>query len=201
MASQTQWTWVWVNPGRWWWTGRPGVLRFMGSQSQTRLSNWNELNRTEVVLPNITPYSSCECTHCSPFLSKFWRTSMAGQILWTCVVLSRILLSCQSKHLILYCILLLLSSVFSSIRVFSSESALCIRWSKYWSFSFSISPSSEYSGLISFRSYTEWDGWMASLNQWMRVWANSRREWTGKPSVLQSQRVEHDLAIEQQQQI
>ena len=46
--------------------------------------------------------------------------------------------------------LLLLPSVFHSIRVFSSESALCTRWPKYWSFSFSISPSSEYSGLISF---------------------------------------------------
>ena len=47
--------------------------------------------------------------------------------------------------------LLLLPSIFPSIRVFSSESVLCIRWPKYWSFSFSISPSSEYSGLISFR--------------------------------------------------
>ena len=56
-----------------------------------------------------------------------------------------------SNHLILYCPLLLLPSVFLSIRVFSSESVLCIRWPKYWSFSFSINPSSEYSGLISFR--------------------------------------------------
>ena len=47
--------------------------------------------------------------------------------------------------------LLLLPSIFPSTRVFSSESALCIRWPKYWSFSLSISPSSEYSGLISFR--------------------------------------------------
>ena len=47
--------------------------------------------------------------------------------------------------------LLLLPSIFASIRVFSNESALCIRWPKYWSFSFSISPSNEYSGLISFR--------------------------------------------------
>ena len=47
--------------------------------------------------------------------------------------------------------LLLLPSIFLSIRVFSSESVLCIRWPKYWSFSFSISPSNEYSGLISFR--------------------------------------------------
>ena len=55
------------------------------------------------------------------------------------------------NHLILCHPLLLLPSVFSSIRVFSNESALRMRWPKYWSFSFSISPSSEYSGLISFR--------------------------------------------------
>ena len=56
-----------------------------------------------------------------------------------------------SNHLILCCPLLLLPSIFPSIRVFSNESALRIRWPKYWSFSFSISPSNEYSGLISFR--------------------------------------------------
>ena len=56
-----------------------------------------------------------------------------------------------SSHLILFCPLLLLPSVFPSIRVFSSESVLRIRWPKYWSFSFSISPCNEYSGLISFR--------------------------------------------------
>ena len=56
-----------------------------------------------------------------------------------------------SNHLILCYPLLLLPSVFPSIRVFSNESVLCIRWPKYWSFSFSISPSNEYSGLISFR--------------------------------------------------
>ena len=56
-----------------------------------------------------------------------------------------------SNHLILCCPLLLLPSIFPSIRVFSNESALCIRWPKYWSFSFSISSFNEYSGLISFR--------------------------------------------------
>ena len=56
-----------------------------------------------------------------------------------------------SNHLILCHPLFLLPSIFASIRVFSNESALRIRWSKYWSFRFSISPFSEYSGLISFR--------------------------------------------------
>ena len=56
-----------------------------------------------------------------------------------------------SNYLILCCLLLLPPSIFPSIRVFSSESVLHIRWPKYWSFSFSTSPSNEYSGLISFR--------------------------------------------------
>ena len=70
-----------------------------------------------------------------------------------------------SNHLILYCPLLLSSSSFPSIKVFSSELALGIRWPKYWSFSFSISPSNECSGLISFRidqraGRNSWDwGW------------------------------------------
>ena len=59
-----------------------------------------------------------------------------------------------SNHLILCCLLLLLPSIFPSIRVFSNESVLRIRWPEYWSFSFSISPSNEYSGLISFRMAT-----------------------------------------------
>ena len=61
-----------------------------------------------------------------------------------------------SNHLILCCPLLLLPSIFPSIRVFSNESVLRIRWPKYWSFSFSISPSNEHPGLISFR--TGWKG-------------------------------------------
>ena len=59
-----------------------------------------------------------------------------------------------SNHLIPCRLLLFLPSIFPSIRVFSNKSALHIRWPKYWSFSFSISPSNEYSGLISFR--TDW---------------------------------------------
>ena len=56
-----------------------------------------------------------------------------------------------SNHLILCCPLLFLFSIFLRIRVFSNESVLCIRWPKYWSFSFKISPSNEHPGLISFR--------------------------------------------------
>ena len=61
MASPTRWAWVWVNSGSWWWTGRPGVLRFMGSQRPTRLSNWTELNWAglgkELYLPSCLIYS------------------------------------------------------------------------------------------------------------------------------------------------
>ena len=70
---------------------------------------------------------------------------------WSLLKLISIELVLASNHLILCSPLLLLPSVFSSIRVFSDESVLCIRWPKYWSFSFIISSSNEYSGLISFR--------------------------------------------------
>ena len=70
---------------------------------------------------------------------------------WSLLKLMSIESVMPSNHLILCRPLLLLSSIFPSIRVFSSELALDIRWPKFWSFSFSISPSNEYSGLISFR--------------------------------------------------
>ena len=69
---------------------------------------------------------------------------------WSLLKLISIESVMPSSHLNLCCPLLLPPSIFPSIRVFSNESVLCIRWPKYWSFSFSISHSSEYSGLISF---------------------------------------------------
>ena len=70
---------------------------------------------------------------------------------WSLLKLMSIELVMPSNHLILCHPLLLLPSIFPSVRVFSNESVLCIRWPKYWSFCFSISPSNKYSGLISFR--------------------------------------------------
>ena len=70
---------------------------------------------------------------------------------WSLLKLTSINSVMPSNHLILCCPLLLLPSIFPSIIDSSSESVLCIRWPKYWSFSFRISPSNEYSGLISFR--------------------------------------------------
>ena len=72
-------------------------------------------------------------------------------ISWSLLKFLSIELVMPSNHLILCHPLLLLPSIFPSIKVFSNESALRIKWSKYWSFSFTISPSDEYSGLISFR--------------------------------------------------
>ena len=70
---------------------------------------------------------------------------------WSLLKLMSIESVMSINHLILCRRLLLLPSIFPSIRVFSNESVLCIRWPRYWSFSFSISPSNEYSGLIPFR--------------------------------------------------
>ena len=77
------------------------------------------------------------------------------------------------NHLILCRPLLLLPSIFPSIRVFSSESVLCLRWPKYWSFSFNISPSNEYSRLISSRM-DWWTGWVSlQFKRPSRVFSNT----------------------------
>ena len=79
------------------------------------------------------------------------QASLSFTISWSLLKLRSIASMMPSNHLILCRPLLLLPSVSPSIRVFSSESAFRITWPEYWSFSFSISPSNEYSGLISFR--------------------------------------------------
>ena len=113
----------------------------------------------------------CRSFHCIPISVQFSSVQSPSHVRlfatpWTAacqaslsITSSRSLLKLMSielvmpsNHLFLCCPLLLLPSVFPSIRVFSSELTLCIRWSKYWGFSFSISPSHEYSGLISFRT-------------------------------------------------
>ena len=90
------------------------------------------------------------------------QASLSFIIPWSLLKLMSIELVMPSNHLILCCPLLLLPSVFPSIRVFSDELSLPLRWPKYWSFSFNISPSNEYSGLISFRM--DWLDLLAS--QW-----------------------------------
>ena len=88
-------------------------------------------------------------TLCTPWTAAL-RASLSITSFWSLLKLMSIKSVMPSNNLIL-CHPLLLPLIFPSIRVFSNESAVCIRWPKYWSFSFSISPSNEYSGLISFR--------------------------------------------------
>ena len=84
-------------------------------------------------------------------LTAAHQASLSLTITWSLLKLMSIESVVPSNHFILCCYFLLLPSIFCSIMVFSSELALCIRWPKYWSFSLSINPSSEFSGLISFR--------------------------------------------------
>ena len=97
---------------------------------------------------------------------------------WSLLKLMSIESVMPSNHLILCHPHLLLPSIFPSIRVFSNESALCIRWPKYWSFSFSISPSNEYSGLISFRM-----GCLDNLAA-QRTFKSLVQHHSSKPSIL-----------------
>ena len=91
-------------------------------------------------------------TLCNPInLHAAHQPSLSSTVSLSLLKLISIELVMPSIHLILCHLLLLLSSVFPSIRVFSNEPVLCIKWPKYWSFSFNISPCNEYSGLISFR--------------------------------------------------
>ena len=101
-------------------------------------------------------FSSLQFSHVQLFATPRTAAHQASQSItssWSLLKLMSIGSVIPSNHLILCHPLLLLPSIFPSIRVFSSESALCIRWPKYWSFRFSISPSNEYSGLISFRMH------------------------------------------------
>ena len=111
-----------------------------------------------MIYPTVIQFSSIQS------LSRVWlfatpwiaarQASLSITNSWSSLKLTSIESVMPSNHLFLCCPILLLPSIFPSTRVFSNESVLHIRWPKYWSFSFSISPSNEYSGLISFR--IEW---------------------------------------------
>ena len=111
------------------------IFRILGQVNMTLLLLFSNL----VVQHSVTPWSA------APQVSLSFTTS------WSLLKLISIESEMPSNHLILCHPLLLLPSIFPRIRVFSNASVLCISWPKYWSFSFSISPSNEYSGLISFR--------------------------------------------------
>ena len=112
----------------------------------TCASTVTQITKSHVVVPllshvplSVTPWNGTR------------QPSLSFTVPWSLLKLISTESVMPSKHLILCCPLFLLPLIFPSIRVFSSESVLCIRWPKYWSFCFSISPSNEYSGLISFR--------------------------------------------------
>ena len=100
-------------------------------------------------------FSSVQSLSHIQFFASSWtkerHASLSITKSWSLLKLMSMELMMPSNHLILCCPLLLLPSIFPSIRVFSNEPVLRIRWPKYWGFSFSICPFSEYSGLISFR--------------------------------------------------
>ena len=109
---------------------------YVHTKTYTRISSVQSLSRIRLFA---TPFSAAR------------QASLSITNSWSLLKLMSIESVMPSNHLILYCPLLLPLSTFPSIRGFSNESVLHTRWPKYWSFSFSISPSNDYSGLISFR--------------------------------------------------
>ena len=109
-------------------------------------SNWG----FQIVSPQFSSGAQSCLTLCDPMYCSV-PTSLSSPNSWSLLKLMSIESVMPSNHLIFCHPLLLLPSIFPSIRVFSDDSVVCIRWPKYWSFSFSISPSNEHPGLISFR--------------------------------------------------
>ena len=137
-----------------------------------RVSNLSKMKQLEMIAPGFEPRyfgsRGCTCNHyvilslnplvvqlltCVVLFVTPWTATCQASLSFTISLnllrLMSIELMMPSNHLILCCLLLLLPSIFPSIRVFSNELALRIRWPKCWGFSFSINPSNEYSGLIS----------------------------------------------------
>ena len=83
MASLTQWTWVWVSPGSWWWTGNPGGLQSMGSQTQTQLSDWTEtwtLPQVQLLPGDLSPWT--QIIPCHPPVPPAWGGGDGSLMLW-----------------------------------------------------------------------------------------------------------------------
>ena len=108
-------------------------------------------SESEVVQSCLTLRDPMDCSLPGSSVHGILEFAQTHGVEWSLLKLMFIELVMPSNHLILCCSFLLLPSIFPSIRIFSNESVLCIRWPKHWSFSFSISPSNEYEGLISFR--------------------------------------------------
>ena len=118
-------------------------------------SNLHEQTSLICIFHSFPPHIQVKSLYCDWLFATPWTAARQASLSitnsWSLLKLMSIKLVMASNHLFLCRPLLLLPSIFPSIRVFSNESVLRIRWPKYWSFSFNISPSNEYSGLISFR--------------------------------------------------
>ena len=112
--------------------------------------NWQHSGKGSLFFVAVVQLLSCVRLFVTPW-TVARQTSLSLTISQSLLKLTSIELVISSNHLNLCCPLLLLPSIFPSIRVFSNELGLHIRWPEYWSFSYSISPSSEYSGLICYR--------------------------------------------------
>ena len=150
-----------VLSDRWWfffWENLPAI----GKESGLQLLLWHSCCVVVQLLGHVK--------HFATLWSSAYQAPLFTTISQSLLKLMSIESLMPSIHLILCCSFLLLPSILLSIRVFSSESALCIRWPKYWNFSFSISPSNEYSGLISFR--IDWCDLLLSIGL-SRVFSNT----------------------------
>ena len=138
----------------------------------------SEKDKSKLQWNIISNLSEFYCSVTQSLRSQWLQILPSFTVSWNFLKLMSIESVMPSNHLILCHLLLLLPLVFPSIRVFSNKSALPIRWLKYWSFSFTISPSSEYSGLISFRM-----DWFALLS--VQGTLKSLQHHSSKESVLQ----------------
>ena len=135
--------------------GRRYHVMFLSYTSRCRNISWNIRYRNTISAIVVTHFSSVQLLSRVWLLVTSWTMACQASLSVTNSRSSPKLISVESmmpsNHLILCCPLLLWPSIFPSIRVFSNESVRHIKWPKYWSFSFKISPSNEHSGLISFR--------------------------------------------------
>ena len=165
-ALRCMWCWTWKGPEGFYMAGK--VRLFWSSMTDSLWVFWSNLQMVwwslliNVYQYQCTPFSSVQSlSHVRLFATPWIAVRQASQSITNSRSLPK-LMSIESmmpsSHLILCHILLLLPPILPSTRVFSNESTLCMRWPKYWSFSLSISASSEHPGLISFRM-----DWLISL--------------------------------------
>ena len=142
---------------------------WIASYDSSWLSRWISYQKRKIMLKDLWSPVQFSCSFVSDSATPWTAAHQASLSITNSRNLLKLMaieLVMPSSHLIL-CNPLLLPSIFPSIRVFSNESVLCIRWPKYWSFSFCISPSSDYSGLISFRM--DWLDLLSVQPTWHRL--------------------------------